>query len=110
MAQRGFVEPRISTAMTPGGGVAGIGFDGSGLGEGCVALISTHKGNDQGDDKRQDLDRQEDDRTADAASSVLEDRLVVAVALVEVTRRRGLHLPKVSIDAAPSTVVAFSRS
>jgi hypothetical protein len=50
-SQFGFVEPRISTAMTPGGGVAGIGFDGTGFGDGSATLISTQKGNDQGDDK-----------------------------------------------------------
>ncbi len=44
----GFVESRISTAMTLGGAVGGIGFDGRGLGEGGVSLISTHKCNDQG--------------------------------------------------------------
>lgn len=36
----GFVVPRISTAMTFGGGVAGIGFDGRGFGEEGVSLIS----------------------------------------------------------------------
>lgn len=34
------VEPRISTAMTPGGAVAGIGFQSSGFGEGGSVLTS----------------------------------------------------------------------
>jgi hypothetical protein len=50
-AQFRLVEPRISTAMTPGGGVAGIGFDGTGFGEGSAARISPQMGNDQGDDE-----------------------------------------------------------
>ncbi|HWX43854.1 MAG TPA: hypothetical protein VNY52_00860, partial [Solirubrobacteraceae bacterium] len=69
--RRGFVEPRISTATTLGGAVAGIGFDGRGLGEGGVSLISTYQCNAQGDDQRsqdddqrKDLDRQQNDRTA----------------------------------------------
>ena len=37
--------------MTPGGGVLGIGFEGTGLGEGSAAFISTKKGNDEGDDE-----------------------------------------------------------
>jgi hypothetical protein len=50
-AQFGFVEPRISTAMTRGGGVVGIGFDGTGFGDDSAALISIQKGNHQCGDK-----------------------------------------------------------
>jgi hypothetical protein len=39
-------------AITCGGGVAGIGFDWSGLGEGGVSLISARKGNDERYDKQ----------------------------------------------------------
>ncbi len=42
--------------MTPGGGVDGIGFEGTGFGEG-LSLISAHKGNDESDDERDDLKR-----------------------------------------------------
>jgi hypothetical protein len=46
-----FVDWRISTAMTFGGGEDGIGFDVSGLGEVGVSLISTQKCNDRGDNQ-----------------------------------------------------------
>jgi hypothetical protein len=49
----GFVDPRISIAMTPGGGAAGIGFDGTGFGEDSAGLISAQKRNDQGNDERE---------------------------------------------------------
>jgi hypothetical protein len=75
-AQRGFGE-RISTAMTLAGGVAGIGFDVSGLGDGCGSVISINKCNDEGDDQRKDLDSEEDDRCADSLSGGLEDDLVL---------------------------------
>jgi hypothetical protein len=42
--------------MTFGGTVAGIGFDGSGLDEGGVSLISTQECNDQGDNQGEDLE------------------------------------------------------
>lgn len=37
------VEPRIATAMTPGGGVAGVGFDGNGLGDEVATLTSRRR-------------------------------------------------------------------
>jgi hypothetical protein len=62
--------------MTFGGGVAGIGLDGSGLGEGGILVISAHKCNDQRDDQSEDLDRQEDDRAPDAFRCGFEDDLL----------------------------------
>ncbi len=94
--REGFAEPRISTATTLGGAVGGIGFDGRGLGEGGVSLISTHKCNDQGNDQREDLNRQQNDRTANAPSRVLENGLVVLVPVVKIAGCRGLHLAKIS--------------
>jgi hypothetical protein len=91
----GFVEPRISTATTLGGATEGIGFDGRGLGDGGVSLISAHKCNDQGDHQRENLDSQQDDRMADARCRVLENGLVVLVPVVEIARGRSLHLAKI---------------
>lgn len=59
--------PRISTAITLGGGAEGIGLDGAGLGETGVSGISTGNCNDQGDHQREDLDGEHHDSVADAA-------------------------------------------
>lgn len=52
--------------MTFGGGVAGIGFDVSGLGEEGVSLISAYECNEQGGCQDQYLGRQEDGSRAEA--------------------------------------------
>ena len=47
----GLLDPRVSTAITLGGGAEGIGLDGAGLGEAGVSLISTNQRNGSyGDD------------------------------------------------------------
>ncbi len=67
--------------MTLGGGVAGIGFDGRGLGEG-VSVIPANECNDQGDDQQQDLGGQEVDGSAKALRRRFEDRLVMPIPVV----------------------------
>ena len=83
--------------MTFGGGVAGIGFDVSGLGEEGVSLISANECNEQGSCQDQYLGRQEHDGPRDAPRCLLEDALVVLVAPIEIARCGGLHLSKVGI-------------
>ena len=67
------MTPRISTAMTPGGGVAGIGFDGTGFGEEVAALISTQKVTIRAATSERTLGGQQDDRSTKSMGGVLED-------------------------------------
>lgn len=78
--------------MTLGGGVAGIGFDVIGLGDAGVSLIPVQSCNEEGSGQSEDLNGEQEHRTAHTPCRRFEDRLIMSVAVVEIARCGGLHL------------------
>ena len=85
--------------MTFGGGVAGIGFDLMGLGDGGLSsLISMQECNQERRNQREDLAGQHDDRLTNTGRRRFENRLVVPVLIIQVASRRLLHLAEICLD------------